>query len=238
MTVKHSSKKLKKQKRKREVSSEEQKLNGQPKSILISKEVEEKDHEPHLVSKTSLFTTKKEEKISKKIKHKTEKLVDSNESKSKRCAAEELTANDEEVDCKNPDSEPFDENAGEPKPSKQRKRERRSKKQKKTPKKEITAFDESHSALVYLSTWKNDKVNWSFKKSRQVWLVKNMYNKIAIPDHYFSILLEYLMGLKGLAKVKTLKDAEALYTKNSDSASEIKKFKAERAREVIQHLSG
>lgn len=33
------------------------------------------------------------------------------------------------------------------------------------------------ASLEYLRQWKNDKGNWSFQKVRQVWLLRNMYNK-------------------------------------------------------------
>ena len=41
-----------------------------------------------------------------------------------------------------------------------------------------TAADKKllHPAINYLVAWKKDKSTWSFKKSRQVWLLKNMYD--------------------------------------------------------------
>ena len=41
-----------------------------------------------------------------------------------------------------------------------------------------TAADKKllHPAINYLVAWKKNKSTWSFKKSRQVWLLKNMYD--------------------------------------------------------------
>ena len=35
----------------------------------------------------------------------------------------------------------------------------------------------SYHAVQYLTLWKNDRSNWKFKKTRQVWLLQNMYCK-------------------------------------------------------------
>ena len=113
----------------------------------------------------------------------------------------------------------------------------RLKKQKLPEKKFIFTFDENHPAIVYLSQWKNDKQNWTFKKARQTWLLHHMYNEIAIPDEYFSILMEYLSGSKGGARTKTLSDAELFFNKNSENENDDNESRLKRCREVIQHLS-
>ena len=35
----------------------------------------------------------------------------------------------------------------------------------------------AYHAVQYLTLWKNDRSNWKFKKTRQVWLLQNMYCK-------------------------------------------------------------
>jgi len=113
----------------------------------------------------------------------------------------------------------------------------RSKKQKLPEKKLIFTFDENHPAIVYLSKWKNDKQNWSFKKSRQTWLLHHMYDELAIPKDHFSILMEYLSGSKGGTRSKTLSEAESFFNENCENENDNNKCHLERCREVIQHLS-
>lgn len=43
--------------------------------------------------------------------------------------------------------------------------------------KEVGVSAQIAASLEYLRQWKNDKGNWSFQKVRQVWLLRNMYNK-------------------------------------------------------------
>ena len=112
-----------------------------------------------------------------------------------------------------------------------------SKKQKLPEKKVIFTFNENHPAIVYLSKWKNDKKNWTFKKIQQIWLLQHLYDEIAIPDNYFTIMLEYLIGSQGNAKTKTLQDAEKFFNENCGKENENNKQKLKRCREIIQILS-
>lgn len=44
----------------------------------------------------------------------------------------------------------------------------------------------AHPAIDYLVLWKEDRSGWSFKKSRQIWLLKNMYDETkVVSDHFF-----------------------------------------------------
>ncbi|XP_039346061.1 uncharacterized protein C7orf50 homolog isoform X2 [Mauremys reevesii] len=65
-------------------------------------------------------------------------------------------------------------------------------------------------ALEYLTSWSKKKKEWKFQKTRQTWLLLHMYEKEKVPDEYFSILLDYLEGLKGSARDVTMQKAEAL----------------------------
>jgi len=88
-------------------------------------------------------------------------------------------------------------------------------------------------AKEYLRSWKHDKSNWKFNKSRQTWLLKNLFvDDNALDDEAFGILLEYLRPLKGKAREETIKQAEA---KVNESGVEF--LQAERARLVAQMLA-
>lgn len=106
-------------------------------------------------------------------------------------------------------------------------------------------------ALAYLDLWKNNKNDWSFKKVRQKWLLKNLYNETEVDDKKFKILLEYLSAAKGAARKLTIEEAESIYAEvdknneknegeqgnsvntNVDSSN----CKLLRARQILQMLS-
>lgn len=64
-------------------------------------------------------------------------------------------------------------------------------------------------AVAYLMAWKKDRSNWTFKKTRQIWLLRNIYNLDNISDEHFKILLKYLMGLQGAARDRLIQEAES-----------------------------
>ncbi|KAH1184357.1 hypothetical protein KIL84_014973 [Mauremys mutica] len=94
-------------------------------------------------------------------------------------------------------------------------------------------------ALEYLTSWSKKKKEWKFQKTRQTWLLLHMYEKEKVPDEYFSILLDYLEGLKGSARDVTMQKAEALMKgyDNSDTEDPGLLEKCERIRKVLQLLS-
>ncbi|XP_065416120.1 uncharacterized protein C7orf50 homolog isoform X2 [Chrysemys picta bellii] len=94
-------------------------------------------------------------------------------------------------------------------------------------------------ALEYLTSWSKNPKEWKFQKTRQTWLLWHMYEKEKVPDEYFSILLDYLEGLKGSARDVTMQKAEALMKEydNSDTEDPDLLEKCERIRKVLQLLS-
>ncbi|CAM5143110.1 unnamed protein product [Eretmochelys imbricata] len=94
-------------------------------------------------------------------------------------------------------------------------------------------------ALEYLTSWSKKPKEWKFQKTRQTWLLLHMYDKEKVPDEYFSILLDYLEGLKGSARDVTMQKAEALMKEydNSDTEDPGQLEKCERIRKVLQLLS-
>ncbi|XP_062847898.1 uncharacterized protein C7orf50 homolog [Trichomycterus rosablanca] len=97
-------------------------------------------------------------------------------------------------------------------------------------------------ALEYLTCWSKKRDEWKFQKTRQVWLLQHMYDNEKVPDSHFSILLEYIEGLRGVARETTVQKAEALVRfgggqeEKEDGATDAQ-TRTNRAREVIQMLS-
>ncbi|XP_063286477.1 uncharacterized protein C7orf50 homolog [Pelobates fuscus] len=139
-------------------------------------------------------------------------------------------------------------------PEEQRKRERKLKKERKKEEKRLkreSAIDDDDEeekpskpsvcelSLQYLKSWSEKRKDWKFQKTRQIWLLQNMYDQEKISDDYFPILLEYLEGLKGSARDTTVKQAEDLMKEydKSEAKAEADVQKMSRIREVLQLLS-
>ncbi|KAL4239612.1 hypothetical protein ACF0H5_000420 [Mactra antiquata] len=122
-----------------------------------------------------------------------------------------------------------------------KKREKR--KQKKLKKAEIKQLNIDRagtakaSSIEYLNTWNEKREEWKFNKTRQVWLLHNMYDQEAVSDENFQILLQYLEGLKGQSRGETATEAEKIIEKAEDEETEESTTMMERAKEIIQLLS-
>ncbi|XP_076025785.1 cholesin-like [Genypterus blacodes] len=93
-------------------------------------------------------------------------------------------------------------------------------------------------ALDYLTCWAENRGEWKFQKLRQTWLLQHMFHSEKVPDDKFSVLLQYLEGLRGGARDTTVKKALVL-VEESGQAPEDRDVqqRAHRAKEVIQLLS-
>ncbi|CAH1273174.1 C7orf50 [Branchiostoma lanceolatum] len=101
----------------------------------------------------------------------------------------------------------------------------------------------AHLGSVYLQTWKSDRPSWVFRKVRQVWLLRNMYNTDKVSDEDFPILLEYLTGLQGKGRETTVAEAEKLLQAQEHKEGEeegtgetLSGGQLERVRQVLQVL--
>ncbi|XP_062269910.1 uncharacterized protein C7orf50 homolog isoform X4 [Platichthys flesus] len=93
-------------------------------------------------------------------------------------------------------------------------------------------------ALVYLTCWAEKRGEWKFQKTRQTWLLQHMFDSDKIPDENFSVLLQYLEGLRGGSKDMTVKKALALVEESGKAPEdEAVQQRAHRAREAIQLLT-
>lgn len=52
-----------------------------------------------------------------------------------------------------------------------------------------------NDSLEYLTKWKQNKEQWKFQKTRQIWLVKNMYNVERLPVKHFKIMKKYVKSM-------------------------------------------
>ncbi|XP_039265347.2 uncharacterized protein LOC120340999 [Styela clava] len=92
-------------------------------------------------------------------------------------------------------------------------------------------------ALSNLLEWKNDRENWKFRKVRQIWLVKHMYDQDAINDTNFNYLVEYLEGSKGGARSRLITDAQSIYDSLTEDDDNDSTVKLKRARHILQAIA-
>lgn len=93
-------------------------------------------------------------------------------------------------------------------------------------------------ALEYLQGWAEKQESWRFQKTRQTWLLLHMYDEDKVPEQHFSILLDYLEGLRGSARELTVQKAETLMQELDGADPEARSLgKMQRLRQVLQLLS-
>ncbi|XP_071393178.1 uncharacterized protein C7orf50 homolog [Centroberyx affinis] len=93
-------------------------------------------------------------------------------------------------------------------------------------------------ALDYLTCWAENRKEWKFQKTRQTWLLQRMFDSEKIPDESFSVLLQYLEGLRGGARDTTVQKATALVQQPGQGPDDRDgQQRAHRARQVIQLLT-
>uniref|UniRef100_A0A3B5KHU3 Zmp:0000000624 n=1 Tax=Takifugu rubripes TaxID=31033 RepID=A0A3B5KHU3_TAKRU len=96
----------------------------------------------------------------------------------------------------------------------------------------------SQQALDYLTCWAENHTEWKFQKTRQTWLLQHIFDFEKIPDDKFSVMLQYLEGLRGGARETTVQKALALIEESGQTPEDRSaQQRAQRAREVIQLLS-
>ncbi|KAM9774040.1 uncharacterized protein C7orf50 homolog isoform X1 [Syngnathus typhle] len=96
----------------------------------------------------------------------------------------------------------------------------------------------SQQALDYLTSWAHNREAWRFQKKRQTWLLQNMFDSEQIEDEKFSLLLQYMEGLRGGSRDTTVQKALVLVQESGEAPEDANVQKrAHRARDVIQMLS-
>ncbi|RLN58014.1 hypothetical protein BBP00_00007237 [Phytophthora kernoviae] len=70
-------------------------------------------------------------------------------------------------------------------------------------------------AKYYLEQWQkrdepkaDDELSWKFKKMRQLWILQWMFEADVVPKGMFAIVLQYLDGIKGVARKRVMESAQ------------------------------
>ncbi|XP_063535533.1 uncharacterized protein DDB_G0286299 [Cydia strobilella] len=120
----------------------------------------------------------------------------------------------------------------------------------------VAKDEHKNECLNYLSQWKHNRQNWKFMKAKQVWLFKNKFSTLLVPDASWPTLLEYFDSAQGNIRKLLLEDANKIIkqlddwtesqNKESRDDEETEETKAEaakpddnvykRARDLIQCL--
>ncbi|XP_061563614.1 uncharacterized protein C7orf50 homolog isoform X2 [Cololabis saira] len=107
-----------------------------------------------------------------------------------------------------------------------------------TEKTEAAGPTASQQALDYLVCWADNRSEWRFQKTRQTWLLQHMFQSDEIQDDKFLVLMQYLEGLRGMAKDTTVQKALSLVEESGKAPEDaVVQQRAHRAREVIQLFS-
>jgi len=180
-------------------------------------------------------TSDKKEKKEKKTKKK-EKKEKKEKKKAKKAKKETAENETDETEDKNEKKEettnPAAENGGEEKEGES--------KTAPTPK----VLD---PAIMYLEQWSTKRSEWKFKKVRQIWLLKSIYDHKKVSAAHFALLLDYLEDLKGISRDKTLEEARGISdqfdadakagTWTEPAEHKLKKRKYKRAIKICETLS-
>ena len=89
----------------------------------------------------------------------------------------------------------------------------------------------SEVAINYLNDWKYKRDEWKFKKTLQIWLLKNWSNINKISDKDFDLFAEYVLGLHPNSSARTRLESEAKQVIDQEKESE---EVIERARRLVQ----
>ncbi|XP_069547577.1 uncharacterized protein C7orf50 homolog [Brachyistius frenatus] len=103
---------------------------------------------------------------------------------------------------------------------------------------EAPAPSAPQQALDYLVCWAENRSEWKFQKTRQTWLLQQMFDSEKIPDDKFPVMLQYLEGLRGSARDTTVQKALLLVEESGQAPEDVVvQQRAHRARELIQLFS-
>ncbi|PVV00952.1 hypothetical protein BB560_004645 [Smittium megazygosporum] len=177
------------------------------------------------------------EKKSKRKKQKEDELesenLDKNEKKSKKVKVEKGKGKGKDLENTLKPEQPLKENSkssiedksdeevktNEDKKSTDKKPPKRAKdKTKKLSKIQKLALQKSNkvnSCISYLSEWKHSRETWKFQKSKQLWLIRSIYDVEKIDDSNFAILKEYIKSIQGNFRNIIKSNAEKVIEENS-----------------------
>ena len=80
----------------------------------------------------------------------------------------------------------------------------------------IKACNKTIKAKEYLNNFKEDKKNWKFNKSNQIFILKYILYYEVFEDEYFKIFLDYIKNMYKETKEKFIKQCEEYINKYKD----------------------
>ena len=107
---------------------------------------------------------------------------------------------------------------------------------------EIKPADGIPPAVEYLRQWHSDPSNWKFKKNRQTWLLKHVFDPKVLGKDDFKLFLAYVNGMQGRSREDLLErakkmDTEIVVTDKKDEKSTIERIQKNRAHTIIERYS-
>jgi hypothetical protein len=84
--------------------------------------------------------------------------------------------------------------------------------------KETNINNKAINAIKYLKDWRFNRNEWKFKKTFQIWLIKNWANIKQINDQDFDLLIEYILTInkESLAKQRLETEAKNIIEKEEE----------------------
>jgi len=112
---------------------------------------------------------------------------------------------------------------------------------KKPKRKKSKHVKDPNEAAAYLSAWKHRDAGsaWKFNKNTQSWLLRHQYEPDKVSKGTFGILLEYMEGLQGQTRTRTIADAKkrALRYKEYEKSNETKETEDTKEEEEVSKES-
>ncbi|KAJ2719840.1 hypothetical protein GGI07_004959 [Coemansia sp. Benny D115] len=93
------------------------------------------------------------------------------------------------------------------------------------------------AALAYLDKWKNNQAEWKFMKSRELWIVRHIYQENKIPDYVFPVAVEYLSGLSPGLRKSMIENARLIAQPMTASTPELQRARDKALGLLTVHLT-
>lgn len=101
---------------------------------------------------------------------------------------------------------------------------------------------ETPAAIEYLREWYTNRDEWKFKKNRQTWLLKHVFDPKMLGVKDFKIFLAYVQDMQGRCREELLEKArkmveEIVVTDKKDEKSTIDRIQKKRAEKLVEMYS-
>ena len=98
---------------------------------------------------------------------------------------------------------------------------------------------ETPVGIEYLREWFSNRETWKFKKNRQTWLLKHVFDPKMLGVKDFKLFLAYMQDMQGRCRDELLEKArrmttEIVITDKKDEKSTIDRIQKKRAEKIIQ----